>query len=308
MDKKIKIIITFFICIGLIASATAIAVRFDIISLEKVESIFTSVNNDLEDDIEDNNEDIDDIDEPITIPNKPPEAKFTYDNDLYTVTFMDQSSDIDNDKLSYLWDFGDEIISAEQNPIHVYDCSETNSFDITLTVSDGEFNDICTEYILFGPHLNILDYSQVWIWDDIFYEEKYGEYKPIWIGYISMIVENTGNMPAEISYARMETVEKSGDYPLHQCSIYFSFTYTYYEIIEDDEGGDGMIGSELGLWFLSNDTLMLNPGETVTLTSNPELTYITWGAGVYPVYIWLFEQKNGKDISHTMHETVLDIV
>jgi len=307
MNKKTKIIIIFFICIGLIASATAIAVQFDIISLEKVESIFTSATNDLEDDIEDNNEDIDDMDEPITIPNKPPEAKFTYDNDLYTVTFMDQSSDIDNDKLSYLWDFGDGTISTEQNPIHIYDCSETNVFDITLTVSDGEFNNICADHILFGSHLNIIDYSHVWTWDDVFYEEKYDEYLPVWIGDISMTVENTGNMPTEISCADINTQERNGDYPLHQGSIYFSFTYTYYEIIGDGEDGNGM-QSELEIEFISNNTLTLSPGETVTLTSNPELTYITWGSGTYPVRIWLYEQKNGRDFSHTMYETILDLV
>ena len=66
-----------------------------------------------------------------------------------------------------------------------------------------------------------------------------------------------------------------------------------------------MFGSELGVEFISDNTLTLNPGETVTLTSNPELTYLTWDAGSYPVYIWLFEQKNGKDFSHTMYETTV---
>jgi len=267
--------------------------------MDKLGSIFTSVNNDMDENIED----IDDIDEPITILNNPPEAKFTYSNDLYIVTFMDQSGDVDNDLLSYLWDFGDGTTSIKQNPVHTYDCSETNLFDCTLTVSDGEFTDTYKHGVLFAPHLNILDYSQVWTGYDS-WEEQY-IYGPVWIGDISMTVENTGNIPAEISYARIETQEKNGGYPVFRSSIRFSFTYTYYEIIEDDEDGDGMFGSELGIEFISNNTLTLNPGETVTLTSNPELTSLTWGAGSYPVRIWLFEQKNGKNFSHTMYETTV---
>ena len=304
MKKKSKIIIVFLICMGFIVSAGVIAVQYDIVSLDKLESIFTSVNNDSEEDIEDNIEDIDDTDEPIIIPNKPPEAKFTYENDLYAVTFMDQSSDVDDDHLSYLWDFGDGTTSTKQNPVHTYDCSETNSFDCTLTVSDGELTDTYKRGVLFSSHLNILDYSHVWTWDDVFHEEWH-VYEPVWTGDISMTVENTGNIPAEISYARIETIERNGDYPLHQGTIRFSFTYTYYEIIEGGEGNG--LGSELGMEFISDNTLTISPGETVTLTSNPELTYLSWGQGTYPVNIWLFEQRNGKDISHTLYETSIEL-
>ena len=282
MKKKTKFIIISLFCMLLIASVT-VAVQFNLVF----------------------DNDIDDVEEPATIPNKPPEAKFTYSNDLYVVTFMDQSSDVDNDILSYFWGFGDGIASIEQNPVHTYDCSDTNSFNVVLTIDDGESTDTHKEGLLFGSHLNILDYSQVWTWDDIFYEE-WCVYDPVWTGDISMTVENTGNMPAEISYARIETIEKSGDFPLHQGSIRFSFTYIYYEIIEG--GGGNGLGSELVMEFISNNTLTISPGETVTLTSNRELTDLTWPSGSYPVRVWLYEKERGMDISHTMHETVLELV
>lgn len=237
--------------------------------------------------------------------NHPPSANFAYDNIGYLVTFTDLSIDIDNDSLVYLWDFGDGNTSTEKNPIHTYDCSETNIFDITLTVSDDEFSDTHTEHILFGSHLNIIDYSQMWIrnWSD----EEFTK----WDGYIMMTIENTGNIPAEILYASIDSQEKENDWSILTGKIRFNFTYTYEEVVD---GGDGDgLGSEIVITFISNNTLTLLPRKTITLTSNPDLTYLLhrgdepFTLGSYKMNIWLFKKIRGKDISHTLYETTIEL-
>jgi PKD repeat protein len=73
--------------------------------------------------------------------NHPPNAAFTYtvNQTMRTVIFTDQSTDEDNNLLSYLWDFGDERNSTDKNPVHTY--AEDNTYTVSLTVSDGSEND-----------------------------------------------------------------------------------------------------------------------------------------------------------------------
>ena len=65
-----------------------------------------------------------------------PEAGFGFAADGLTVNFTDNSSDRNNDIVSWAWDFGDDNQSTEQNPIHNY--AETGNYDVTLTVTDSE--------------------------------------------------------------------------------------------------------------------------------------------------------------------------
>lgn len=234
------------------------------------------------------------------ISNYPPIANFAYTNKLYTVTFTDKSTDADYDILTYRWDFGDKETSTEENPVHTFDCSETNSFDITLTVSDGRLNDKYRKNILFGPNLKIIDYSQNWIKE----VSEYSENEFTWTGYIIMSIRNDGNIPAEIAYAAINSKEKQDNYPVFYTKIRFNFTYTYDKLIES--GGNGF-GSELWITVISDNTLTLHPGTSLTVLSNPELTRVSWGVGSYPVDIWLFELRNEEYRSNTLYETIINL-
>lgn len=65
-----------------------------------------------------------------------PEAGFSYTADGLAVNFSDQSSDRNNDIVSWNWTFGDDSQSTEQNPSHTY--AETGNYEVTLTVTDSE--------------------------------------------------------------------------------------------------------------------------------------------------------------------------
>lgn len=66
--------------------------------------------------------------------NHPPIGKFSIIVDGLRIDFFDQSIDIDNDTLTYIWDFGDGNYSNEKNPTHLY--STEGVYLIKLTVKD----------------------------------------------------------------------------------------------------------------------------------------------------------------------------
>jgi len=76
----------------------------------------------------------------IKIQNDPPTADFTFSPLTPTtdevVQFNDSSVDSDGIIVSWLWDFGDNYISTEQNPKHQY--FNNGTFNITLQVTDNE--------------------------------------------------------------------------------------------------------------------------------------------------------------------------
>jgi parallel beta-helix repeat protein len=75
--------------------------------------------------------------------NRPPMAYITSEDNGFVdeeIQFLGSSSyDPDNDKLTFLWDFGDGQSSVIMNPIHKYESS--GSYIVELTVSDGKQSD-----------------------------------------------------------------------------------------------------------------------------------------------------------------------
>ena len=200
--------------------------------------------------------------------------------------------------MTYLWDFGDGHTSTWRNPVYTYDCSETNVFDITLTVSDGEFNDTYTDEILFSSHLDIIDYSQTWI-------RNYSDAGYIrWDGIITMTIENTGNLPAEIYKAELRSKQKEGESHIIGGDIYFSFTYTYEYVVEN--GGNGF-QSGIVVTCISNNTYTLSAGSSLVITSNVGLTDLfyfgeeTFVSSEYEFYIYLVELKSKNPWDEKWH-------
>ena len=76
----------------------------------------------------------------------PPNSAFTFDASGLSVSFTNNSSDVNDDIVSYSWDFGDGTTSTEENPNHVY--AGTGAYDVTLTVTDSEGQtDVATETV-----------------------------------------------------------------------------------------------------------------------------------------------------------------
>ncbi|MEM9490371.1 MAG: PKD domain-containing protein, partial [Myxococcota bacterium] len=65
-----------------------------------------------------------------------PAADFSYATTGLTVTFTDNSVDIDGTVVAWAWDFGDGNTSNLQNPTHTY--GSTGLYSVTLTVTDDE--------------------------------------------------------------------------------------------------------------------------------------------------------------------------
>ena len=74
--------------------------------------------------------------------NQPPNASFSVGTSNPTVNqsvqFTNNSSDPDNDPLSFQWDFGDGNASSNTSPSHTY--TSSGSFTVQLTVSDNNGN------------------------------------------------------------------------------------------------------------------------------------------------------------------------
>ncbi|MGD9086281.1 MAG: PKD domain-containing protein [Desulfobacterales bacterium] len=66
--------------------------------------------------------------------NIPPAADFSFTTSDLTVTFTDESNDVDGTIVSHNWVFGDGNTSTEQDPIHTYAADGT--YTVTLTVTD----------------------------------------------------------------------------------------------------------------------------------------------------------------------------
>lgn len=74
--------------------------------------------------------------------NEPPVADAGDDitiNATQEVQFNDLSQDIDNNIVSYFWDFDDGTNSTEQNPHHTYE--KEGIYVVRLTITDGQYSD-----------------------------------------------------------------------------------------------------------------------------------------------------------------------
>jgi len=80
----------------------------------------------------------------ITVKNRAPAVNFTFSLNSPTtqdsIQFTDASEDLDGVIVSWLWDFGDENTSNEQNPIHRYADDGTYYVNLTVLDDDGETN------------------------------------------------------------------------------------------------------------------------------------------------------------------------
>jgi len=78
----------------------------------------------------------------VVVPvNDPPTASFTVAKNNNTVTFTDQSNDSRDPEgaiTAWLWEFGDDQTSTEQNPTHVYTAAKTYAVKLTVTDNSNE--------------------------------------------------------------------------------------------------------------------------------------------------------------------------
>ena len=72
------------------------------------------------------------------IPNQPPVADFEFNINLLDGTFVDKSSDFENDIESYSWDFnGDGAVDSTQKVPSLYSYEDAGEYTARLTVTDG---------------------------------------------------------------------------------------------------------------------------------------------------------------------------
>jgi len=100
----------------------------------------------------------------VKIDNEPPIANFTFEPEIAStntvVQFNDSCTDSDGNIVSWLWNFGDNYLSTEKNPIHQYYIP--GIYNITLIVTDDEGGtDSISKTItvtLFNGYITELDY------------------------------------------------------------------------------------------------------------------------------------------------------
>jgi len=70
-----------------------------------------------------------------------PTIDFTYEADGHEVTFASTATDVD----SYSWDFGDNTVSTETNPVHTYEAG--GDYQVTCTVVGGGGDNTVTKTV-----------------------------------------------------------------------------------------------------------------------------------------------------------------
>lgn len=92
--------------------------------------------------------------------NQPPEAvinepqngeNFTI-NEVITFSGVN-SSDPDGDALNYTWDFKDDNLGYGETTTHQYE--ENGTYNVTLTVNDGQYSDTASVVIIIGPSVDV---------------------------------------------------------------------------------------------------------------------------------------------------------
>lgn len=101
--------------------------------------------------------------------NQPPQASFSFLTTGLSVALTDTSSDNDGTIVSWLWDFGDDTTSTEQNPTHVFETEGTYHVRLTATDDDAA-TDSALRFIVvqLGPGGVFGDFTEVTPLDPLF--------------------------------------------------------------------------------------------------------------------------------------------
>ena len=95
---------------------------------------------------------------PISILNLPPTPQFQYSppqpTDMDEISFTDNSTDIDGEIISWLWNFGDGTNSTQKNPTHTY--PDNGTYTLILQVTD---DDNSTSWQSFSTHPTLVSLS-----------------------------------------------------------------------------------------------------------------------------------------------------
>lgn len=87
-----------------------------------------------------------------------PVASFSFVAAGLSVTFSDESTDVNNDISSYSWDFGDGNSSQDASPQHTY--ADSGSYQVSLTVTDATgLTDTSTQTVAVSADETTLDLS-----------------------------------------------------------------------------------------------------------------------------------------------------
>ncbi|MEZ5461743.1 YCF48-related protein [Dokdonella sp.] len=101
--------------------------------------------------------------------NQPPMASYDYLTTGLAVSLTDTSTDNDGSIQSWLWDFGDESTSTEQNPTHVFTVEGTYHVRLTVTDDDGDSDDSLRFIVVQpGPGGTFGDFTEVTPLDPLF--------------------------------------------------------------------------------------------------------------------------------------------
>lgn len=189
--------------------------------------------------------------------NKAPEAGFSYlagteGAEIRTgmrVAFYNQSKDLDGDRLSCHWDFGDGVTSTEEAPSHVF--QNPRDFAVTLLVRDSEgAESLATEIVKVQPAgpiasfeanpLNPITNSPVIFLDRSSHPAGNRIVKSTWIFDMA---------------SKEATVSRSGSGFQEQHVYSRSGTYTVMLTVEDDQG---LQASSVRNIVVGDVTLILN--------------------------------------------------
>ncbi|MEN8157220.1 MAG: PKD domain-containing protein [Bacteroidota bacterium] len=226
-----------------------------------------------------------------------PTVGFTFEPGEVTqyaeVTFTNTSTGAD----SYAWDFGDEYVSAKENPTHVFKSAGT--FTVTLVASNADGDSETSQTIEVAEHVNAytLDGTEFVIDSDIFwYQSSMGGGDP----YLRLLTPvagqespdllklypniGLGELPGTYTWD-VETPE--GSYDLGYTADYAGMSYKWTSIGKTGSGDLVItdLGSDLYKFeaemVLSVGSWDFSTGEfTETGTSNLSLDYV---GGVTPL-------------------------
>lgn len=180
------------------------------------------------------------------IKNPPPQANFTSDLTdvtIYeTVNFSDLST---NNPTSWLWDFGDNTTSSQQNPEHEYD--HFGEFTVTLTVSNACGSDTKESLNL----INVIRVIEIPYSEIPTVEDADGNiYNTIRIGNFCWIAENLRvgkTINSNINQTDNDIIEKYCYEDNEENSNIYGGLYTWDEMMQYAPSDNEIIGTTQGI-------------------------------------------------------------